>query len=244
MKPFLMYRDKEFDLDPKLPPNERDLTQDLDLARLFDAMALGDKFLLAVARTAVFSSLKEPREIVYRQQVFNDCLENPAIVREIYAIAVAAIEGERKIHHGFLDYPEATLRRAIEVLELFVGSLKKLRSLADEHAEKFHSEGFAAFFGMLGREPDVEYFRDIEDHLSQLKFRQGILISARLGKGNKGTDYVLRKPRSAKRGWRQWISLGDRSALTVVIAERDESGMRALSELRGRGINLAANALA
>ena len=28
-------------------------------------------------------------------------------------------------------------------------------------------------------------------HLEQLKFRNGVLLSAGLGKGNKGTNYVL-----------------------------------------------------
>ena len=40
------------------------------------------------------------------------------------------------------------------------------------------------------------------------------------------------------------ISRNNRSAYTLRISDRDESGHRTLSELRGRGINLAANALA
>ena len=244
MKAFLMYRDKDFELEGGLPPNERDLTQDLGLEKLFHAMSLGDKFLFDVAQKAVLSSLKDPQEILYRQQVLKDCIEQPSIVREIYAIAVEAIEKERKVFRSFFRYPEAVLHRSIEVLELFVGLLKKLRYIADEHADKFQSEGFATLFEMLKRELDDEYFNSVEDHLRQLRFRHGVLISARLGKGNKGIDYVLRKSRDTKRGWRQLIPFGQDSAYTLVIADRDENGMRALSELRDRGVNLAANALA
>lgn len=239
-----MHGGRDFDLDRALPPNEQELTQDLTLDRLFDGMALGDTFLRDVAKKAVLSGLTDPQEIVYRQHVLEDCVEEPAIVREIYAIAVEAIEGERKIYRSVWPHPDTILHRSIEVLELFVRLLKKLRGIADQHADKFQSEGFAAFFEMLRRELDDEYFRSIEDHLKQLRFRHGVLISARLGKGNKGLNYVLRKPRSTRQGWRQWLSFRNDSAYTVVIADRDEGGMQAMSELRGRGINLAANALA
>ena len=59
---------------------------------------------------------------------------------------------------------------------------------------EFRSEGFTVFFAMLKRELDDEYFASVQNHLRQLKFREGVLISAELGKGNKGTNYILRKP--------------------------------------------------
>lgn len=55
MKAFLMFRERDFDLQGPLPPNEQALTQDLELTRLFQAMAEGDKFLFEVARVAVLS---------------------------------------------------------------------------------------------------------------------------------------------------------------------------------------------
>jgi len=245
MKAFLMHRDADFDLDRKLPPHADALTQDLELETLLGAMARGDKFLLDVARKALLSSRRDPAEIVYRQRVLSDCMAQPSLVRAIYAIAVEALEGERKVWRSyFMRYPGAVLSGAVQVMELFVGQLKKLRSIADEHAEKFRSEGFTAFFAMLERELDDGYFRSVDDHLERLRFRQGVLVSARLGTGTKGTDYVLRRPRRSTPRWRRWLLFMDRSPYTLVIAPRDESGAKALSELRDRGINLAANALA
>ena len=49
MKAFLMHKDHDFDLQQKLPPNEQALTQDLELNTLFNALALGDKFLVALS---------------------------------------------------------------------------------------------------------------------------------------------------------------------------------------------------
>jgi hypothetical protein len=72
----------------------------------------------------------------------------------------------------------------------------------------------------------------------------GLLVSAGLGEGNAGTGYVLRTPRDRRRGLAEVIGVGNRSAYTITISDRDEAGHAALSDLRGRGINHVANALA
>lgn len=244
MKVFLMHRERDFDWQAKLPATEPAITQDLDLNIVLNSMAQGDRFLLEVAKKVVLSSLKDPQEIVYRQQVLGDCLKQSAIVREIYEVAVEAIETEKKVWLGlFSQSPNAILHRSLDLLLLLIGVLKKLRHIADEHAARFESEGFAVFFAMLAEELDEEYFLEMENHVRQLRFRDGLLISAGLTKGLKGTHYLLHKvPRLT---WLQRISLVmDRSAYTFRIAERDETGARMLGELKDRGTNLVANALA
>jgi DNA mismatch repair ATPase MutS len=239
-----MYRDRDFDLERTLPAQEQALTRDLGLDTLFAAMGGGDTFLLNVAKVAVLSSLDDPEQITYRQRILDDCLRWPAVVRQIYDIAVEAIEAERKVWWGYSQYPSSILNRAVEVLQLLITPLRKLRRIADEHAGAFRSEGFTALFGMLQRELGDEYFAIIEEHLHTLQFRDGVLLSAQLGKGLKGTDYVLHRPRATRQSWIEWITGNDRWPYTFTIADRDEAGARALSELRDRGINPVANALA
>jgi DNA mismatch repair ATPase MutS len=243
MKAFLMHRDQDFSLPRELPPNQEALTQDLELTTLLEAMAGGDEFLFEVARTAVLSSLTDPEAIVYRQQVLADCLEQPSVVIQLYNLAVEAIGAQKHIWRSFLSSPDSVLNWSVQVLELFVSALRKLRAVADEHAGSFHSEGFARFFAMLASELDDDYLATVEGHLKELKFRRGVLISAALGKGNKGIRYVLRRLPEPK-GWMQRFSVANRSGLSFQIADRDENGFRALSDLRGRGINLVANAAA
>jgi hypothetical protein len=107
---------------------------------------------------------------------------------------------------------------------------------------------------MLKGELDDQYFGTIQDHLRRLKFREGILISAGLGNGNTGTDYVLRKA-SARSWWRRtlchtrqdWVSQiapPIQPVYTFHIHPRDEADGQALAQLRDRGVNLVANALA
>jgi DNA mismatch repair ATPase MutS len=266
MKAFLMYPDRDFDpkqllsrrekelgprtVDPSLdlrqllPPNEDALSQDLGLDILFNSMAAGDNFLFEVAKVAVLSGVIDPEIILYRQRILKDCLRREQIVREMYQIALEAITEERKNYwSSFGRYPAGTLHHAVEVLQMFVGKLKRLRRIADDHAERFRSDGFSRLFAMLRAELGDDYFAIIEDHLKRLKFRRGVLISAELGRGNKGTRYVLRRPHHDSRNW--FVRLLQREpGNTFQLHPRDEAGAQALSQLRDQGVNLVANALA
>lgn len=266
MNVYLLHKDREFDLQQELPWNEQSVTQDLELNTLFHAMARGDDFLFETARQVVLSGGHNDREtILYRQDILKDCLKNTSVIRDIYALTVESIEKEKKNYWGiFRNYPNAILYRSTEVLEMFVDMLRKLRSIADEHADNFNSAGFRQFFAMLKRELADEYFVNIVHHLSEVKFRDGVLISARLGKGNKGVDYTLRKWQREKLSWwkrlikkmilpnlsdndKSWFRRmvdQDPSAYTFQINSRDESGVRALRALEEEGINRVANALA
>jgi len=247
-----MYKDKDFDPQASITPNSAELTQDLELATLFHAMSGGDEFLFSVARTAVLRSMVEPDAILYRQHILADCLEHPKTVRDMYGLAVEAVEREKKVW-GWMSarYPEGILHRSIEVLKLFWDSLKRLRKIASEHSAGFRSEGFGRFFAMIARELDDEYVGLVEGHLARLEFRNGILMSAELGKGNRGVNYILRKPSEMKptwterlQSWLEQVTGRNGSSYVYEIADRDEGGFRALSDLRTQGIAHVAAALA
>jgi DNA mismatch repair ATPase MutS len=246
MKVLLIHKDHDFNVRRKLPSNEQALTQDLELETLFNAMALGDPFLFEVVKTMVLSSLEnDVGTIRYRQNILKDCLKEPSVAREIYNIALEAIEKEREYYLGILGrHPGWTLHRSTDVLQMFVVMLKKLREIADRYAEKFESEGFAALFTMIQKELSPEYFVRVEDHLRELQFRAGVLISAELGKANKGSNYMLRRTNDQDRRWMTRLFAQRPPAYTFNIHPCDVSGAQALSELKDRGINLVANVLA
>ncbi len=261
MKCFLMYPDRDFELrylglsrgrdfefehGRRLPVNRGALMQDLELNTLVDAMAGGDGFLFEVAKSAVLLGARNDIEtILYRQEILKDCLKNSSTVRDIYALAVEAVARERKQYFSvFGNSPGTTLHRAVDVLQMFVEMLKRLRGLGRAQGGKFTSGGFVRFFAMLERELGDDYFAVIEGQLKELKFRRGVLISAELGKGGVGRNYVLREPRDRDRSWLAWILAPRAPSYTLQIHPRDQAGGRALAELRDRGVNLVANALA
>lgn len=248
MKVFLMYRDRDFGVKEELPPNAADLTRDLELDTLF---GVGDPFLVEVFRKAVLTSLRDTESILYRQQILSDCMEHADIVRSLYQIAVDALDQEKRIWRVYGNFPSSALHRAIEVLGIFMGIFKRLRSIADEHGPKFRSEGFTRLFSMIREELDDDYLGVVQSHMRRLAFRGGILMTAELGKGNKGSNYVLRKPQDIKEGWlariQTWVEdqlPGRDRDPSFEIADRDEAGFRALSDLTGRGIGNVAAALA
>jgi hypothetical protein len=254
MKAFLMHRDRDFDVQQPLPWNEEALTQDLELGVLFRGMAGEDGFLVDVARRAVLSAVHADLDtITYRQAVLKDSHRNPEVVRKLYGLAVEALAEQRK--HYFLGilskYPSSVLNGAIEQLELHVQYLERLAAIARVSAPGFDSDGFTRLFAMIERELSDEYLATVRSHLAELKFRRGVLVSAELGEGNRGTRYVLRKERGAPQGWLDRVLLALKRMLpggepphVVRIAPRDEAGGRALSELRDRGIASVANAVA
>ena len=206
-------------------------------------MASGDKFLFNVARHGLHSGLAGPAEIVYRQHVLADCVAQPGVVRNLYDVSVAAITGEKHLFGWTIrDSPDSILYRARQMMQLYLDMFRRLRGIADAHAAGFRSEGFTRFFAMLAEELADGYLAEIETQIGELAFRRGTLISARLGPGAKGAGYLLR--RHPEQGWRDRIPGLNKSGYTFFVPERDEAGMKALSDLTSRGLNSTSSALA
>jgi DNA mismatch repair ATPase MutS len=249
MKVHLLYEAQDFDFEAALPPGHEALIDDLELAIPLGAMASGDKFLAEVSRKVLLTSLHDPQAIRYRQQVLADCLAQPGIIREMYAVAVGALQDKRELwwggYGGNYQGPSSNLSGAVGHLEGYVARLRQLRKIADDHAGKLRSDGLRTLFTTLQHELDEEYFEEISYHLKQLRFRAGVLISAELDRDNSGINFVLRAPVDARRPWwKERLGIGTRSSYSFTLPPRDEAGAKILEDLTGRGINLVANAAA
>jgi DNA mismatch repair ATPase MutS len=230
---------------PALAVHEQALAQDLAFDTLLSAMAGGDEFLFDAAQRALFSAFSNDLDTIrHRQDVFKDCVANAAIIREFYEIVVETIAGKQKYYIAdYARYPSSILYSGIEALQWYAGRLRKLRAMADACASRFASRGLSTLFVTLQAEFDDQYFETIQEHLRRLKFNEGTLISAALGTGNQGTNHVLHVPHD-ERGWFDRLTGRGLPGFTFYIHERDEAGARAVGEIRDRGINLVANALA
>ncbi len=237
-----MFRDRGVDPEQPQPANAEDIKQDLELNTILDAMAAGDEYLREQAERPLLTSLTDPDEILYRLDVLRDCLRHPEVVRGLYALAVDALESRQRARvFWFRDTPEALVQKSRRILELLVESLEQLREVAEEQQTTFTSSGFTTLFARLVEQLDDQYLSTVDYHLRELAFRRGPLISAELGRGNRSTDYVLRKPNE-----RHLLEkLTDRQAsYSFTVPARDEGGMEALGELRNRGLVGVADALA
>jgi MutS domain V len=247
MKVHLLYEKQDFDFDAPLPDGCQDLIQDLELGTLIRAMSGGDRFLTEVATKVLLASLHDPDPIRYRQQVLAGCLAHPGVIRQIYEIAGSALADKRQLWGGYgssYQNPSSNLSGAVNHLEAYVARLRELRAIADEHAGEFSSGGLTTLIATIQSELNDGYFQEVSDHLKRLRFRGGVLISARLDRDNSGTGLVLRAPGRGRRRWTEAMGLGQRTSYSFTISPRDDAGAQILEDLTGRGINQVANAAA
>ena len=111
------------------------ITDDLELNRIYDAMAAGENFLLETAKAVLTRSTTDPAVITYRQHVLADTLANRSLVQQIYDIA-AGVDGLELRHKVFLGGlkskdPAAILRRSVRIMELLTDTLRELRNRPD-----------------------------------------------------------------------------------------------------------------
>jgi hypothetical protein len=243
MKAFLLHADRDFDVDAELPVNSADLMQDLELAVILDTAAGGDALIWDVLQRALLIGLGDPETVLYRQEMFEDCLRSPALIRELYSLAHEAIASEktvfRMLGHGS---PTSILTRSVSVMKLQSQFLQRLRGIADEHAAGLESPGFVRFFAMVAQELDDAYLARLRDRLKELEFPRGQLIGTHLGSVRRAVRWVAR--RQPHRGWLARIPIAPRSGYGFTIPPRDEAGANALRDLEDRGANEIANALA
>jgi hypothetical protein len=247
VKAHLLFKDRDFDLEAALPANQEDLVQDLELSVLLGPMAAGDRFLAEVSRRVLLTSLPDPADITYRQQILAESISAPEVIREMYSVVVGAFEDRRSFWGGYggsFRNPSTNLSGAVAYLEGYVGRLRQLRQIADDNAGKFESDGLRTLFSSLQRDLDDEYFDEVGSHLKQLHFRDGVLMSAELDRDNGPINIVLRASRALHTRWKERLGIAPRSSYSFTLAPRDEAGGHILDDLRGRGINLVANAAA
>ena len=243
MKVLLMHPKDDFKVDRELPPQSDDLVEDLGLSRLFATMAGGDKLVHAVAKAAVLSPLADPDEIIWRQRAFADCSAHPELAQDLFSLATEAIEAHKKLTFwGVNRSPESLLYVSVQALEMFLGYLASVRRLAEAHDHEMVSPAFSRLRAMLLSELDDAYLDLARSHLNELKLTGGLEMSSQLGRANKATGYVLH--RATSRGFRERLANRGQAGYSFTVGDRDDNEMRALAELVGRGINIAANATA
>uniref|UniRef100_A0A7C3ED22 DNA mismatch repair protein MutS n=1 Tax=Gracilinema caldarium TaxID=215591 RepID=A0A7C3ED22_9SPIR len=245
MKVYLLHAHKDFDATAPLPPQTEDLMQDLDLDILIRAMSDEDKYLADIAKSVLFQSLLDRDSIIYRQEVLQDAMDNEQPLRDLYALANEAIEAKRHSWFSmFGAYPSSILYGAVRLLQTYVPLLERLREMTRQYQQNFRSRGLRRFCTMVQEELNDEYMKSLVLYLKELQFIDGVMISAALKAGNEPVQYELRKPHRRDPNWIRRLFSPRTPSFTFSIDPRDEAGGRALGELRDRGINYAANAVA
>jgi len=244
MNVFLMYPDRDFDMEKELAEYTGDLCQDLDFNVVFDVMGGGDSGIRKIAETAMLLPMSDAEEILYRQDVLKDCLAFPEVVQQLYGLSSEVIDKESKNYLNFFkSYPEQILGRSVNVLELFSEALGKLRGIAEKNISSFQSKGFRNFFGSMISELNSDYMSQMKRYLKMLKFPNGIHAGTSLESGLHAEKYVLHSGASQKQNIFGSL-LGKKGRyFTYTISDQDSSQERGLSSLKDRALADVASAV-
>nr|WP_319488682.1 DNA mismatch repair protein MutS [uncultured Caproiciproducens sp.] len=240
MKVHLMHCDTDFNLQAKSCFGKDTLIADLEFSRIISTMAQGDTIIQDVCNSALFCPLQTAKEIRYRQDVLQDCIDNPEVVRKLYAVTIETMERKHESWSWLSTRQNlsSNFSSAVNLLKIYTEMLQKMRNVAGMNMQNFQSQGLRNFSSMLWSELDDHYFSQISSILNELKDGTGMLISAKLGNYNQGINYVMRR-KEKTHFWRHW-----HFAPSFTLAPRDDAGASDLSNRRARAINESVNVLA
>lgn len=245
MKPRLLWSDRDL-----IPPEDGKLAMgqawdDLDMSVILDAIAGDDSTLRPIVATVLASPLLEADGIRARQAVLVDVAQHRGQAEALRDQAQYAMEARRRSSSGFYGvYPSSILHGSISVLKDLMGSMRKTRELAETWAADATAERVQHWLHELCFALDDMYLDDVDAHLTRLDDREELPVVARLGAMNEGTRLTLAAGIGRPRHWWNRFLGAVPGKHTIRIPERDEGGARALGELRDKGINEVANALA
>jgi len=239
----LLFADRDFDPETAPPSESQDVAKDLELDILIAAMAKGDEEVAAASRGALLAPLADKNAVQYRQDVVAESLTHPELVRQLYELAGEAIQKEREFYFSIFNrHPTTILHTRNEVLVMFIGMLGRLRAFADAHGNEFLAAGYERFFARLREELPDSYLQELRALAGVLRLSSGLQLNARLGADLKG-GYLPTRPELPKQPFWKRLFRKHRT-LTYTLADRDEAGARALSDLQDLGLNSMADTLA
>ena len=246
MKAFLMYAGRDFDIGADLPDSAPRSSRTSGWRPCSTPCPAVTSSCSRWPGAACSPACRTPQAIAYRQHVLADCLEHAAVVRQMYDVAVEAVLGSKRIYRGiFARSPDATLRWSIEALQLFTGLLRRLRQIADYPCRGLPLRGLPRPVRHAGPRTGRRLLPGRRRPPEPAAVPRRRAAQRRARPGRQGNPLHAPPGRAAPgRAGCSRISGTGRSGYTMRISDRDESGHQALADLRGRGINLAANALA
>lgn len=245
MKTFLMHPDRDFDISSPSTEAPIQYAQDLELNVLLNAAAGGDRYLHDIMSAACAHAwTNDIATVLYRQAVLKDCLANPAIVRQFYALAIEPFSRDHGWNFSLFGRDASSMvGSGVRTLQNCLDVLGRLRDTCIRHAALFTSPGFRQFFTTLERDLDDSYLKAARADLNNLTFRNGLLLSAQIGDGGKAVGTMLRKPQPRDLSWMRRVFTPGRSSFTYQLHPRDDAGAQAFGELQGRGLSLISDAI-
>lgn len=219
---------------------------DLNLDQIIDAVTAGrQEYNL---KPFFYISLNDIDAIKYRHEIFRD-LEDKNLFANIKSFAqkMRAMR-EHLAQADKLYYKYQKERWFLNAVDIYCDAVNRL--VHDLSFADLKSRGFLAFREYMTNYADSERFTSLQAETKKLLIDLSSVKYCLLIKGNsikvRKYEFEIDYSANVEKTFEKFKqgAVKDYRVHTFTISERDESGARALSELKDRGINLVANALA
>lgn len=166
----------------------RGIIKDLGLEALFDAAKKDsvvrssrvvyaeheDPFLAQTMRRVMSVPLDRKEDVLYRQEILQDCLRKEEFVGKLYVLASRILAdweklGRQKNHTGVQD-TKAELITDIQVLRLLLSGMSDVKRLLAENLDGLSSRGFLSLYERIEQEFSEEAQVKLEKILQDLSF--------------------------------------------------------------------------
>ncbi len=222
-----------------IPWNADMMISDLGLKPIFNAMSGGDDFLLKNSINFVLNGSISIDEIMYRQEILKDLINNEETARKIYKNALEFTTKAKKQLFWFSDKDSFSIPASTDILRKFVLYTGELRNIILRPSIRFLSRGLEKFCRIISEDFGSEYMENIQKYLDKANFRDSVTLSMALGPGNSGIDYILHEPfngKSVKKIMKDTLE----KHYTYVLNERDINGAAEIEAIKSRGLRKVA----
>jgi len=187
MNVYLLYKDREW-AGIKKYYDAKSIVQDLGLKTLYTNAGKDvvfengsvknikdqDAFIYDTMSKVMVAPLISKDEIVYRQEIIKDCLNNEDFIKQLYTETGRIMSewdklGRKSGYTGRQDLA-AWAEKQIHITELFAGGLTVIKGLLKKYRSSFESEGLKALAQRICIEFDDEYEKNIEKLIKDVSF--------------------------------------------------------------------------
>ena len=230
MKVNLLYKNKNLK-KLEIGEIEENLLKDLGLNIIIEEMSKGDELTKEIATQALIQPLTDQEEIIYRQEIVKDALENINLFKALNRLADDVIESKRKALFWIMNKkPSSVLFSNVRMLEILIDHLLELKRIF-ENPGRVQSQGLKRLIEDTNKTLTQDYIDRLKQLIKVLEFRETMSFSAKLGIANRLSNFVLR----LKEGKGSFLKIFSKDkGYSFTIDERDEAGFRALSEIKDR----------
>ena len=243
MRVHLLFPDRDAPRTGALPSGADDLVADLDLAPVLEVMA-PRKDLAKLCPAVLLNPLTEPEVIRWRQAVLADVLADPSGVQGLFKLAGRALESQRGSWLWSGRTADSALARSVHGLSGLLPLLTELAGLAAAQLPIARSPGLRQLYSRLVDDLDAGYLQQVRALLGQLRLPAGVTARTAIGADGMLGGFEVQAPLSGRRPWWAVLGFAPPGRLHFTLADRDESGARALGDLRNDALHEVAAAAA